>query len=73
MEFKDEFSIKSQCLLWITLRQKKGEKKFQMKDNFRGDENDLALPDSRRRSLILRFRRNIGNIKHHKVASINKR
>ena len=42
---------KNQCLLWITLRQKKGEKKFQMKDNFRGDENDLALPDSRRRSL----------------------
>ena len=39
---------KNQCLLWITLKE---EKKFQMKDNFRGDENDLALPDSRRRSL----------------------
>ena len=25
-----------------------------MKDNFRGDENDLALPDSRRRSLQYR-------------------
>ena len=32
-------------------KKKKKEKKFQMKDNFRGDENDLALPDSRRRSL----------------------
>ena len=31
--------------------EKRKKKKFQMKDNFRGDENDLALPDSRRRSL----------------------
>ena len=35
----------------MNLRHKKRRKKFQMKDNFRGDENDLALPDSRKRSL----------------------